>query len=816
MAAAWLRLELRRRWRSLLVLALLVALAAGTVMTAVAGARRGASGMDRLQAATQPATVLVVPNIPGFDWAPVRALPGVEALGRLAFTGYEIDGRPGGESFMVPPADAQTMHALERPVVLAGRLADAGRADEVVVTPAFLRTYGRSVGDTVRLGLYTPEQVDTGQVPGAARTNLVSGVWLLTYQQQAAAVAAGLQPDPGAPADGPVVEATIVGVVRSPMFGDQLDAPGFLVPSAGLVAAHPESFFGAEGVASTGALVRLSGGAAAIPAFRAALAEATGRPDLTVHDLTAPAAAIGETLRFEATALYVLAGVAAVAGVFLIGGSAGRQVASMLGSLRVLSAVGMTPRQVAGAAATGPAVAAAAGTVLGAAVAVVVSRWFPVGSASFHEPAPGVSVDPAVLVPGVLLPPLLVAVTAAVLARAGLADRPARRRTSAVTRLVAGARLPVPVVLGTRFALERGAAGARSPVRPALAGAVVGVTGVLAALTFSDAARDAAQTPFRFGVVHQAEAWVGFDRGRLASAEDVFPALADVPGVRGVDDVRGQLGDAGDAQVMVVSFHPVGEPLNYLVTAGRMPSGRGEALVSLAASGDLGVGVGDVLPMAGSGGAAELAVVGVAVLDPGFGTAVVVAPSTYDALFDGAFLFQYAAIGLDPAADPAAVLPALAAAVPDQTYGIRPFEFSSPPELRLMRSVPVVLGGCVALLAAGAVGHGLVTAVRQRRRELAVLRAVGMTPAQSTVAVTAQSLVLALAGLAFGVPLGLALGRTVWRSVATTMRAHYVAPGGWQLVAVVALLTVLAAVLLAAWPARRAASLRVGSVLRAE
>jgi hypothetical protein len=47
MAGTWLRLDLRRRWRSLVVLALLVALSAGVVLTAVAGARRGDTAFGR-------------------------------------------------------------------------------------------------------------------------------------------------------------------------------------------------------------------------------------------------------------------------------------------------------------------------------------------------------------------------------------------------------------------------------------------------------------------------------------------------------------------------------------------------------------------------------------------------------------------------------------------------------------------------------------------------------------------------------------------------------------------------------------------------
>jgi hypothetical protein len=131
----WLRREARLRWRALLACGLLVAITSATVLTAVAGARRGESAVPRLLAVTRPATAEVVPNQPGFDWNRVRALPEVAALTTFpAHTSLPTDVAPDDTPNPFVPADTEAMRTIETPVVLAGRLADPARPGEAVVT----------------------------------------------------------------------------------------------------------------------------------------------------------------------------------------------------------------------------------------------------------------------------------------------------------------------------------------------------------------------------------------------------------------------------------------------------------------------------------------------------------------------------------------------------------------------------------------------------------------------------------------------------------------------------------------------------------
>ena len=124
-------------------------------------------------------------------------------------------------------------------------------------------------------------------------------------------------------------------------------------------------------------------------------------------------------------------------------------------------------------------------------------------------------------------------------------------------------------------------------------------------------------------------------------------------------------------------------------------------------------------------------------------------------------------------------------------------------QIRDVQVLPIVLGGFLALLALGAVGHALGTAVRRRRHDISVLRALGMTrrQARGVVPVT-QASVLAVIGLLFGIPLGFALGRALWRAVAESTPLHYVPPVALLALALVAPVVLVVVNLLAAPPRR--------------
>ncbi len=795
---AWLRLDVRRRWRSLGVLVLLVAVAAGTVMTALAGARRGASVLDRLEARTLPANAAITANTPNFDWGPIDRLPYVDAFTMFG-PSYSIDGLP-AEIEAQPAYNTATFRTIEKPVMFSGRMFDIHRADEAVVPPDFASKFHKRVGDTFQIVLPTPRQFQTSVA------NQSGGRY-----------------------SGPRVTVHIVGVGLEKWFSD---GP---VISPALVAKYPGNLVGTSGKVDqpgyANALLRLHGGSADIPRLRADLARVSGRSDIEVLDLDVWVdRPLLQQTSFEARCLLAFGLAAFFAALFLVGQAITRYAAATTAELQTLRALGMSPRQALAAAAGGPAIVGAAGGVLGVVGAFAASHWFPIGTAKDGEPSPGLSADWVVFGPGLALVVALVAggALAAAWLALGAGNRAGAGRRSSVAAMVSRSGLPVPVVVGSRFALETGRGRTSVPVRPALIGAVAGVLGVLAAFTFSHAVSDAADHPERFGQTFQLTAFAGDSGHDLGPVGALMTALRENDDVAGVDDGRTAVatGPAGKGSVTLYSYSTGPKPLDVVVSAGRMPRTAGEVLLAPQTLQTLHAHVGQRVPLIGSTGKTRMLVVtGTGFVPNGFHNIYAdggwVTEAGYDSLFDS-YKFRVAYVALRPGTDSSAVgaklTHTLAAADPHLAnfFFEPPAPLSQVKALRQVRVLPLLLGLFLAVLAVGAVGHALATAVRRRSHDLAVLRALGLTRTQCRWIVVTQASVLAVIGLIFGVPLGIAVGRTVWRAVADYTPFQYVAPSAVWALWLAAPAALVTANLLAAWPGRRAARLRIAQILRAE
>jgi ABC-type antimicrobial peptide transport system permease subunit len=137
-------------------------------------------------------------------------------------------------------------------------------------------------------------------------------------------------------------------------------------------------------------------------------------------------------------------------------------------------------------------------------------------------------------------------------------------------------------------------------------------------------------------------------------------------------------------------------------------------------------------------------------------------------------------------------------------------------DLRRMEGLPLALAGFFALLACATVAHALVTTVRRRRHDLAVLRSIGFTRRQTRRAIAWQATLIAAVGVVVGVPLGIAAGRLTWRWLADDYPIVYVPPFALLAVLIVASVAILLANALAAGPARVAGRIRPAEALRVE
>jgi ABC-type lipoprotein release transport system permease subunit len=121
-----------------------------------------------------------------------------------------------------------------------------------------------------------------------------------------------------------------------------------------------------------------------------------------------------------------------------------------------------------------------------------------------------------------------------------------------------------------------------------------------------------------------------------------------------------------------------------------------------------------------------------------------------------------------------------------------------------VRSIPFLIAAVVGALGLLSLTHQLLVAVRRRRVDLAVLRALGTSKRGTTWIIHIQATLVTLAVMVVAVPLGIAVGFTVFRPYVHHIgtRDDLVVPIGWSLAAAVGLIVL--ANLVAAVPASRA------------
>ena len=777
--ALWVHSEVGRRWKALVALGILAGLVGGLAMAAVAGARRTDTAYQRHREATGRADAIVFGTLAGIfpaDYTPVRDLPEVEDAGEFTLAPLGVEGYP--TLGQLAPNDDRLYRTIARPLLVAGRLPDPGRADELVINRNAARQLGLGVGEVVR-------------------------------------VLSGRELDPTAPlGTGPTLEARIVGIGDSTMeliFGGG-EEPGF-VPSAALLGDHPE-------IPRAGNLVvRLRPGTD-VAAFGRRAAEAMGVPYLPVRDLAEDTKRITHGTDLERTALLLFAAAVALAGIVLVGQALSRFIYALAQPASALRALGFTRNGLVSGFTLPLSLTAATGALTAFATAPALSRWFPIGLAGRLEPDRGLHVDWPVILAGAVM------ISAMVMVGAGLsAVRATRSRARAV---VASGRSPVaalrrlgaaplPAVIGAGLALERGEGERALPVRPALAGAVAAVLGAVGAFGLLHGIDDALLRPERSGQFWHAALLPGEGQ----PVEELVTAVAAADRVSEVYLVRNSDIDLDGVGVALYALTPHRGSRMFTVLEGRQPVSADEIVLGPATARALGKEVGDPVLVEGAD-AREVRVVGKGLFtqtphfsfDQGAWMSVdgfdAVAPPG-DGARDEGVLARFAP-GVPVEAGIAGLAERLGSKVEIEPAGL-------PQDVALLgnvRILPKALAGFVVLLGIGALGHVLATAVRRRRHDLAVLRALGFGPPQVAGCVAWQAVTVALVALLVGVPLGIAAGRWSWRWVADATPLLYIPPLATAIVVLSVPAALVVAGVMAALPARRAARLRPADVLRAE
>ena len=830
---AWYRFRatLRSRWPGYLTLVLLIGALGGLAMGTIAAARRTQSSFSSFLASTNPSdlqlgTSLYNPalgNSSGDDAARINTiahLPHVRHVasvaglssGPLNANGTILNAYYNANTTSEGSIDGLYL-TQDRVTVRQGRLPNPNRPNEFVVDTNAARVFKFHVGQVIPWGFFSNSQAGlAGLAPTTAPTLRIN--------------------------------AKLVGTVilSNSIVQDATDATNSSLTALFTPALTRRLTQCCVPYTFTG--LQLNRGSRDVAAVEAELGRVI--PSSLPRDFTSNAIIEGKAnraLKPEAIALGVFGGIAALAALLIASQVIGRQLRLGANEARTLRALGADPTMTIGDGLVGLLLAIVGGAVLAVVVAVALSPLAPLGPARFVYPTPGVAFDWTVLASGAAILILGLAAVAVALAvreapqRSVARDEAVSGRTSNVATAAAAAGLAPPAVAGIRFALEPGASRNAVPVRSAILGAAMAMLVVTATLTFGASLSTLASHPALYGwnwsyllsggqgvgtiPQPQANTLLRDDRS-VAAAADIYFATLEIDGQ--TVPVLGTTTRAPVAPPML-SGHALDAPNQVVLGA--------TTLVALHAH------VGDAVEVTyGTTMPARLRVVGTATM-PTIGAANA---SLHSTMGTGALLayqlippsvrnsFQNSPDGpnailvrLRSSADPAAARRALnriaTALTLPTNYGVAVLAVQRPAEIvnyRSMGTTPAVLGAGLGAGAFVALGLTLMASVRRRRRELALLKTLGFTTRQLAATVGWQSSIAVLIGAVVGVPVGIALGRSLWIVFADEI--HAVARPTIPILSIVliALGALVLANLVAAIPGRLAARTPTAALLRSE
>ena len=799
------RAELRSRWKSWLVIAVLITLVGGFVLAATAAGRRTNAAVPVFVATYgYDASVYTGPD----TQVPKHALiPEVTASTRI----LGIDtGQPTCDCTRpLNPTQFSVIASAGGPRIwnlVAGHVPDPSDPYQVVVSANLIQAAGIHLGSVIHVPLYAASQT-------SAYNN-----------------ATGAYPAP----TGPTVALHVVGFEVS-----ELDLPAGGTPSYD---AFTSAAFTTSVVPKTADglvfLVRLRHGASDLPRFNEQINSLTSGGIEGTQNEDEEVASIERAIHPQAVGWWVLATLAGLVGLAVVGQALARQSNLEAEEYPTLSSLGADRGQLFGLAMARTVAVGVAGAIGALVLAFLLSPMAPVGEARQAEPSTGLAFDAPVLLIGALA-------TLAVVVALGIwpSARAARRihpddrggyahPSPAVARLAAlGA--PPSALIGVRNALERKTGGANVPVGTALLGTVLAVVALCGTLVFGSSLTHLTTTPALYGEAYQ----LNFTVNSAGADTAIMARLDHDPLVTGI--ARGlatQVTMDGTA-VGLVAARSLRGPLLFSAVTGSLPDANGQIALGSSTMSQFHATVGSTVE--------------VSVLTPTGGKRTrpfrVVSQVAFPVL-GGAVGLGSGALMTLPAFVAASCPPGLAYAscrqgvLADQSGGILTSVAAGPrgradvtrylDHFRSIAALPVtptslinfgeavnfplIFGGLLAVFGAATLAHLLVVSVSRRRREIGLLKVLGFVNGQVVAAVGWQATTVALVGIVVGIPLGIIAGRSTWHLFAAHLGVIPVSVVPVGLVGVLVVGVLVVANLLALGPAVVAARSKPGRLLRTQ